>query len=248
VDEVLAVGDANFQKKCLGKMEAVGREGRTVLFVSHSMPTVLRLCRRVMLLENGKKVQAGTPHEVVSAYLKTGSGATGERVWNDPQTAPGDSVARLHAIRVRDADGQTTDSIDIHKPVTIEVDYWNHANKVKPSVNLHFYNDEGVCLFLSNDFNSPGWKHHRRKEGLVRSTCRIPGNFLAEGRVILRFVAVSSYNPTEVHALERDAVSFQVVDRSEGGGVRGDYVNEWPGVVRPMLEWSLNDDVAPAGS
>jgi lipopolysaccharide transport system ATP-binding protein len=244
VDEVLAVGDANFQKKCLGKMEAVGREGRTVLFVSHSMPTVLRLCRKAMLLENGKQVCAGTPHEVVSAYLQAGTGVTGERTWAGPDEGPGDEVARLQGIRVRDAEGVVVDSIDIRQPLTVEVDYWNHAENVKPSVNLHFYNDDGVCLFLTNDFNCPTWKTTRRKHGLVRSICRIPGNFLAEGRVIVRYAAVSSYNPTRVHALERDAVSFQVVDRSDGDGVRGEYSNEWPGVVRPMLEWALDDDIA----
>lgn len=242
VDEVLAVGDANFQKKCLGKMEAVGREGRTVLFVSHSMPTVLRLCRRAMLLENGKQVQAGGPHEVVSAYLNAGTGTTGERIWSDPKTAPGNNVARLRAVRVRNVEGQVVDSIDIRQSVWIEVDFWNGGTNVKPSVNLHFYNDDGVCLFVTNDFNSPLWKTTSRKNGVVRSSCRIPGNFLAEGRIILRFVAISSYNPTEVHAVERDAVSFQVVDRSEGDGVRGDFANEWPGVMRPMLEWTLSDD------
>jgi lipopolysaccharide transport system ATP-binding protein len=245
VDEVLAVGDANFQKKCLGKMEAVGREGRTVLFVSHSMPTVLRLCRKAMLLEHGKQVCAGTPHEVVSAYLMAGTGVTGERSWDDSKRGPGDEVARLQAVRVRDAEGRVVDSIDIRQPVTIEVDFWNHADNVKPSVNLHFYNDDGVCLFVTNDFNGVAWKEQQRKRGLVRSICRIPGNFLAEGRVIVRYVAVSSYNPTVIHAMDRDAVSFQVVDHSEGDGVRGEYSNEWPGVVRPMLEWTLDDDIRP---
>jgi lipopolysaccharide transport system ATP-binding protein len=241
VDEVLAVGDANFQKKCLGKMEAVGREGRTVLFVSHSMPTVLRLCRKAMLLENGKQVCAGAPADVVSAYLQAGSGATGERSWDDSKLRPGDDVAKLHAVRVRGPDGRVVDSIDIRHPVTIEVDFWNYSDTVKPSVNLHFYNDDGVCLFVTNDFNGAQWKANRRKKGLVRSVCRIPGNFLAEGRIIVRFLAISSYNPTKIHALERDAVSFQVVDRSEGDGVRGEYSNEWPGVVRPMFEWALDD-------
>jgi len=119
------------------------------------------------------------------------------------------------------------------------------AHDVRPSVNLHFYNDEGVCLFISNDFNNPAWKAAPRKQGLVRSTCRIPGNFLAEGRITV-LVAVSSYNPTAVHAMERDAVAFHIIDRSEGDGVRGPYAGEWPGAVRPMLEWKLEDDVPEA--
>ncbi len=242
IDEVLAVGDADFQKKCLGKMEEVGREGRTVLFVSHSMPTVLRLCKRAMLLEAGRYVRAGTPSEVVSAYLQAGTGALGERIWADPTRAPGDSVAKLHAVRVKDRDGKVVDTIEIRQPVSIEMEWWNHTLDVRVAANLHFYNDQGTCLFVTAEFTNKEWKSRQRGVGLVRSVCKIPGNFLSEGRVIVRFAAVSSYNPTVVHALERDAVSFQVVDKSEGDGVRGPYANDWPGVIRPMLEWEIADD------
>jgi lipopolysaccharide transport system ATP-binding protein len=243
VDEVLAVGDANCQKKCLGKMEQVGKEGRTVLFVSHSMPTVLRLCRRAILLENGRYSKTGTPQEVVSAYLAAGTGASGHRVWHDQKTAPGDHVAKLHAVRVRDESGEVVDSIDIRRRVCIEVDYWILDDSIATSANLHFYNDEGTCLFVSADFNAPTRNTLKRRRGLVRSRCWVPGNFFAEGRVIVRYAAVSSYNPTLVHALERDAVSFQIVDKSEGDGVRGPYANEWPGVLRPMLDWQLEDAI-----
>ncbi len=246
IDEVLAVGDANFQKKCLGKMEEVGNEGRTVLFVSHSMPTVLRLCKKAILLENGRYSQAGTPHEVIAAYLKAGTGATGERRWPDQESAPGDEVARLHSVRVLDHAGQVTDSIDIRQPVTIEVAYWLQVGGINTAANLHFYNDEGTCLFVSADFTRTD--ANMPSPGLVRSRCTIPGNTLAEGRVIVRYAAISSYNPTRVHAIETDAVSFQVVDKSEGDGVRGPYANDWPGVMRPMLTWTVEESGSPGGS
>ena len=92
---------------------------------------------------------------------------------------------------------------------------------------------------MSNDFNNPEWKNRERSRGLVRATCWIPGNFLAEGRLIV-WAAVSTYNPTVVHAQEQDAVAFHVVDRSAGDGVRGEYVGDWPGVVRPMLRWTVD--------
>jgi lipopolysaccharide transport system ATP-binding protein len=245
VDEVLAVGDADFQKKCLGKMEEVASRGRTVVFVSHSMPTVLRLCQRVILLEGGQVADQGTPHQVVAAYLRRGGTVGGaERIWRERESAPGDAVARLHAVRVRSKAG-VSDEIDIREAIEIDVEFWNDAHDVRPSVNLHFYNDEGAVLFVSNDFNAPDWKSTTRKRGLVRSTCRIPGNFLAEGRVTV-LVAVSSYNPTQVHALERDAVAFHIIDHSDGDGVRGPYGGEWPGVVRPMLDWRLEDEVSPS--
>jgi len=245
VDEVLAVGDANFQKKCLGKMDDVAREGRTVLFVSHSMPTILRLCKRALLLDHGRVVLSGLPSQVVSAYLHGGTGSLGERVWDSSETAPGDDIARLHAIRVRDTSGNVVDTIDIGSPILVELEYWNLDNRAKTSANIQFYNDDGVCLFLTTDVTNHEWKVRSRRLGLVRSTCRIPGHFFAEGRVILRSVAVCSYNPPVVHAFEKDAVSFQVVDRSEGDGVRGPYAGDWPGVLRPMLEWELQDELGP---
>ena len=103
-------------------------------------------------------------------------------------------------------------------------------------MNLHFTNEDGVMLFVTNDFNNRSWARTPRTPGVATVQCHIPANFLAEGRVFV-LAAISTYNPTMVHAIEHDAVSFQVVDRSSGDGVRGEFVNEWPGVVRPMFEW-----------
>ena len=238
VDEVLAVGDANFQKKCLGRMAEVGSTGRTVLFVSHNTQAVLRLCQRVILLDKGGLLEDGNPREVIAKYLNSGLGSGARRVWDNPEAAPGDEVIRLGSVSVRDNSREVTEEIDIRSPVTVEVEYWQLSNDDdnRPSVNLHFYNEEGLALFVSNDFNNKEWWRTPRKRGLVQSACTIPGNFLAEGRISV-MVAVSTYNPTRVHAMERDAVVFQVVDRTSGDGVRGEFVNEWPGVVRPMLEW-----------
>jgi lipopolysaccharide transport system ATP-binding protein len=240
VDEVLAVGDAQFQKKCLGRMAELGSSGRSVLFVSHSMPSVLRLCPRVILLDQGGVLADGPASEVVKVYLDAGLGSAAERTWASLDVAPGDDVARLRAVRVRTESGEVMEEIDIRRPVGVEVEYWHMSpdENLRPTVNLHFFNDEGVCLFLSNDFNNRSWWRTPRRQGVVTATCWIPGNFLAEGRITV-LAAVSTYNPTIVHAMEHDAVSFQVVDRSEGDGVRGEYVNDWPGVVRPMLDWAI---------
>jgi lipopolysaccharide transport system ATP-binding protein len=246
VDEVLAVGDAQFQKKCLGKMSEIGEGGRTILFVSHSMPAILRLCTRAILLDHGRVTAAGSSHEVVRRYLESGTGQTSSREWPDPGSAPGDDVARLKSVRVLPGGGGSADEIDIRRPIDVEVEYWTRApGNLKPSVNLHFYNDEGVCLFINNDWNDRRWWNSSRQPGVVRAVCHIPGNFLAEGRVLINAV-VSTYNPTMVHAQEREAVSFVIVDRSEGDGVRGVYVNEFPGVVRPMLDWDVEQVSTPA--
>ena len=237
IDEVLAVGDAKFQAKCLGKIEEIGHSGRTVMFVSHSMPSILRLCTRALLLDRGRVVNEGPSHEAVRLYLESELGTSTERQWRDPATAPGDDVARLRSVRVMPVGGGPANEVDIRQAIDIEVEFWTgRLAGLRPSANLAFYNDEGVCLFISNDWRGRDVLDVLDEPRIVRSTCRVPGNFLAEGRAIVT-VAVSTFNPTVAHALERDAVAFQVVDRSQGDGVRGDAANEWPGVVRPMLDW-----------
>jgi lipopolysaccharide transport system ATP-binding protein len=237
IDEVLAVGDANFQRKCIRKMEEVDSSGRTIVFVSHNASAVLRLCRRVILLEKGKVVADGPAAEVMRRYLDSGAGRSAERAWPDPAEAPGDMVAHLRSVRVLDARGNIVESSDIREPVTIEVEYEQLDARARPSVNLHFFNDEGVCLFISNDSVSAEWQATERGAGIIRSSCQIPGNFLAEGSVFVH-AALSTYNPIEVHAFEPDAVAFYIVDQMSGPTARGEYVNDLPGVVRPLLEWT----------
>ena len=248
VDEVLAVGDAGFQKRCLAKMEEAGSAGRTVVFVSHDMAAITRLCRRAVLLDQGKVVADGPAAEIVHRYLHGGAmhGAA-VREWPYPALGPGDDVARLRAVRVLDEEGRPAPEVDIRRPVRIEVDVWNLRPELRPSANLFLFNAEGTVLFVTNDFGTPEWRQGDRSRGLVRSTCNIPGNFLAEGLVTVQ-AAVSSYERVTVHAIERDAVAFTVVDRSEGDGVRGPFAGNWPGAVRPLLRWELRDDIARPGA
>jgi len=235
VDEVLAVGDAAFQKKCLGKMGDVAKEGRTVLFVSHNMAAVQRLCERVVLLNEGKIVVDGVAERVIAAYLQSGPDIPPERVWHDIYEAPGDDVIRLRAVRVRDKDGAVVERIDIRRPVGIEVEYWNLQADHGVSAVVHFWNEEGIHLFGSSDFN-----REPRPKGVVKCVCWIPGNFLAEGCIIAS-VFVVSFTPTLVYYAEaRDVVSFEVVDNSTGDGARGPTSGRWPGLVRPLLEWEVS--------
>lgn len=240
VDEVLAVGDANFQKKCLGKMEEIGDSGRTVIFVSHNMSTVLRLCKTVILMNRGQVLKMGTGKEITSDYLALGNekAIAAERVWATPEQAPGDTIARLRAARVLNARGEVSETIDIAQPMFIEIEYEFLGGNVDCVAAFHVVNEMGVTLFASGDFANPRWKATPRTPGVVRSTCQIPAHFFAEGRMAV-LVAVCSYNPDVVHALESDALAFVVVDQTEGTGVRGHAVSTWPGVVRPMLQWDV---------
>jgi lipopolysaccharide transport system ATP-binding protein len=236
VDEVLAVGDASFQRKCLDKMQEVSQHGRTVLFVSHNMPAITRLCGRTILLDEGKVISDGPSHHVVGMYLKSGLGTSASREWTDPARAPGNHLARLLAVRVRTEENETTDAVDIRKPVGIEMEYevLQPGHAMVP--NYHFFNEEGIYAFISGD-PDPLWQRKPRAVGRYVSTAWIPGNFLSEGTMIVG-VALSTLNPAVVHFYERDAVAFQVIDSLDGDSLRGDYAGAIPGVVRPLLKWT----------
>jgi lipopolysaccharide transport system ATP-binding protein len=236
VDEVLAVGDASFQRKCLDKMRDVGQHGRTVLFVSHNMPAITRLCDRTILLDEGRILKDGPSHQVVGTYLKSGLGTTAEREWDDMSKAPGNEVVRLRGVRVVAEDGQAIEAVDVRRAVGIEMEYEVLAPGHVLVPNYHFYNEEGVCVFVAADAD-PAWRRQPRPAGRFRSTAWIPGNLLAEGTLIVG-AAISTMDPVRIHFHERDVVAFQVVDSLEGDSARGDFAGHIPGAVRPMLRWT----------
>jgi lipopolysaccharide transport system ATP-binding protein len=240
VDEVLAVGDAKFQKKCLDKMQDVGEHGRTVLFVSHNMSAVTRLCQRAILLDDGQVVKDDRSDRVASFYLRSGLASPAAREWNDLSKAPGNELVRLCAVRVLNKASQISGTIDIREPIKIEIEYYNYANDRNPYANIQLFDENGICIFASGDFTNMSWRHQpRRFTGRVNSSCTIPGNFLSEGQVTV-LVALTTQNPSEMLAIEPDVVSFLVVDNSQGDGARGEYVGAFPGVVRPLLDWQVN--------
>ncbi len=238
VDEVLAVGDARFQKKCLNKMQDVGRQGRTILFVSHTMQAITRLCERVILLDEGKVLKDGPSHQVVSAYLSSGLGTTGAREWPDLTKAPGSEIARLRAVSVRSEDGRVIEAVDIRQPVRIEMEY----EVLKPGYllmpNFQFFNGEGVHIFSAHDIE-PAWRRRARPAGQYVSTVWIPGNLLSDGTILVG-VGLETVDPAILQFYEPDAIGFQVIESldSDGESARGDYGRRIGGVVRPLLKWS----------
>jgi lipopolysaccharide transport system ATP-binding protein len=248
VDEVLAVGDARFQRKCLDKMRTVGQQGRTVLFVSHNMPAITRLCPRTIMLSEGGVLEDGPSHLVVSTYLNSGLGTVAAREWADASAAPGNDIVRLRAVRVVTEAGATIEAVDIRKPVGIEVtfDVLRSGQLLVP--NMAFYNEESVLMFMAHD-TEPEWRGKPRAVGRYTSTAWVPGNFFAEGSITVD-VAVSSHIPSVmVHLHESDAVAFQVIDSLDGDSARGDFAGPIPGVVRPLLRWStgFREEATTAG-
>jgi lipopolysaccharide transport system ATP-binding protein len=237
VDEVLAVGDAAFRLKCLDKMEQIRKQGRTILFVSHNLDALTRMCGRVFLLDAGELVTSGSPHEVLPRYLASAYNLTAEKKWDGSGTAPGNDVVRLRSVRVCSEDGITIGAQDIRLPVAIEAEY----DVLQPGhilvPNYHFSNDEGVQLFVVQDVFSE-WRRQPRRVGRYTSTAWLPGNFFAEGRVTVD-IGISSHIPsTQIHVMKHHAVGFQVIDSHEADSARGDFKGEMPGVVRPLAEWT----------
>ncbi len=245
VDEVLAVGDAQFQKKCLDKMQDVGKQGRTVLFVSHNMPAVTRLCERTILLDQGQVIADGPAHSVVGLYLRSDQGTTAEREWPEISRAPGNDIVRLAAVRVRNHLGQVTDMIDIREPVSLEMEYQvlKPGSVLVPSFRL--FNEEGVFVFATFD-SDRNWQSKPRPAGRFVSQTVIPGNFLSEGSLMIA-AAITTLEPLIVHFHETEVVAFSVVDSLEGNSARGAYAGYMPGVVRPLLEWA-NRTISSEGS
>ncbi len=231
VDEVLAVGDAQFQKKCLGKMEDVSKGGRTVLFVSHQMSAVTRLCEKCLLLDRGNLKLDGDVYAVTNKYLQSDLGTSAERSWSDPKTAPGNDIVRLKAVRVV-SNGSITDTIDISHPATIEIEYWNYASDSQLICGLAFLNEQGVILFVSNDFS-----RQTKSLGIYKSMCAIPDNLLAEGQVKVLVQICNAQHLDEIYILEHDVIAFQVVDTKRLETLAEKWGGHIPGLIRPQLNW-----------
>jgi lipopolysaccharide transport system ATP-binding protein len=240
VDEVLAVGDLRFQQKCLNKMEEAGKKGRTVLFVSHNLQAINRLCERAILLEDGQITGDGPIKEVMNTYLKSDLGSKAVREWPDPDKAPTGPAARLCAVRVRDEGGLITENIDIDKPFTIEMEY----DVLRPGVVLlphfGFRNEQGQAVFVTVDID-PEWRRRPRPTGHYISTVRIPGNLLAEGMLFVN-CHLMTLNPDVKQFSENSAIAFNVVDNFDGNSARGDYARDMPGIVRPLLNWNTQSN------
>jgi lipopolysaccharide transport system ATP-binding protein len=237
VDEVLSVGDDEFQKKCVGKMGAIAAQGRTVLFVSHNLQAVTRLCSRVMLMEAGRKVLDTNPQDAVAAYLSTGVSGAAERVWPDPATAPGGDVVRLRAVRVVDENGASSDRMSTRTAFRIELEYdvVQPGYALRTNITAHHLT-EGIVAFSLFDLDRE-WRGKRRPAGRYRTSVFVPGDLLAEGQFsITATVALKASGV--VQFCEVGAVAFHIIDTLDGESARGDWGGSLGGALRPKLNWS----------
>lgn len=233
VDEVLAVGDISFQKKCLGAMDGVAKNGRTVLFVSHNMRAITRLCGRAFLFKNGILDAAGPAQDIVSRYISQVTGTGSCREWS-PENAPGTTQIRLLSVSVRDLSGKVTDTVSTQDEFSIQVEYEAFESLPPMRIVVKITTSDGIVVFLSRDNYKNGLEDNPRARGRYSSRCIIPARMLNGG---LYAVSVSAEIPfVKVLFFEENIVSFTVL-RGQGAG--GHYSEPWPGVICPDLQWHV---------
>jgi lipopolysaccharide transport system ATP-binding protein len=234
VDEVLAVGDAGFQKKCLGKMSEVASEGRTIIFVSHNMIAMRALCTRALWISEGRILEEGQPDQVISHYLPREAVTNHEAIWKDESVAPGDHRVRLRSARVIpqvEGDGLIT----VQTPIDVEFTYWNYVPNVILNVSLALYRSDQSCVFVSVSDYVP------RPAGVVRHAVQIPGDLLNAGSYYIDLYIVED---TTKIVLKQDRVAgFEIVE----GRAIGNWYGKHAGMVRPNLKWT-SEAIAPTGA
>jgi lipopolysaccharide transport system ATP-binding protein len=247
LDEVLAVGDSEFQKKCLGKMKDVAGQGRTVIFVSHNMAAVQSLCSSALMLKNGTISLKGSVADVTSHYLIAGVESTGYREWNDEDKAPGNERVRLKRVQVTAA-GRATADVMTNESCHVEIEYTNFCDGLALSASIHLLDKMGVEVLASANYPSVNlgcdlWAGRKFPVGTFRTICTLPANFLNEGCYSIRVALVSNYSMLEL--MTNEVLSFNTHDTGE---MRKEYVGHWIGCVRPKLDWKTQQIEAPDAS
>jgi lipopolysaccharide transport system ATP-binding protein len=233
VDEVLAVGDIAFQRKCLSKMRDVSRSGRTVLFVSHDMSAITRICSRAIALSKGEIIAEGETSEVVREYLSASWGLAAERVF---QQMPASEFVRLKKVRIVNENGETSGTFDIRKKIGIEATYEVLISGQILLPNYQVYNQGRVHIFTVQDVKSE-WSKRPKEKGEYVTTAWIPGNLMSEGSFFVN-VAVVTYLPKiNVHFNAVETVSFSIFDPMTGDTARGDFAGNMEGAVRPLVDF-----------
>ena len=236
VDEVLAVGDAEFQRKCLGKMGDVAQQGRTVLFVSHNMSSILRLTHEVIVLEKGHLALRAPSREAVDYYLSAGNSSEGERIWEEHEIPLSAAPFRPIALRLLDKAGKVVETIRSVEPFTVEMEYNLSAPLTGLRIGLYLNSARGdqVLTTFDTDDGARFEKYTSRPAGHYVSRCEFPKDFLNDGRYILGFNA-SSYRVRR-YFMDEQALTFNV---NTSGAPGMQWSEPRPGVLRPRLEWQI---------
>lgn len=227
IDEVLAVGDAEFQKKCLGKMRDVSESGRTLLFVSHNLTAIQALCNKSFYFEKGRLLDQGETSHIVTTYLSRVSQKQLERSWDTPDSAPGNDEIRVKSFRLVPEYLDNLSHIDVRTPMQVQFEFWNLVEDAQLNLSLHLYSYTGECIF------NVGTPSQAYGKGIMVGTLEIPGHFLNDGSYMISIMVVKDTSSV-IYNME-EALTFDIEDFRENVTWYG----KWPGYIRPQLNFTL---------
>jgi lipopolysaccharide transport system ATP-binding protein len=240
VDEVLAVGDVDFQKKCIGRMGEFANSGRAVLVVSHNMASIGSLCTKGIFLHAGKIMEQGAVAPIIQKYFAHNCADAGSIFWPDDETAPQTSSTRLISVRViQGSEEEANENPLINYPIDVEICYSNRVNGLKLYAAIWLKDQSGTLVFASMPFHGVSstideWHDKPCPIGFFRSTCTIPSNFLNDNTYYLTAIVGCKSKETPEILLE-DVIKIQCHD---GNVEKRSYNGAWKGVVtRPKLAW-----------
>ncbi|MDK1028778.1 MAG: ABC transporter ATP-binding protein [Anaerolineae bacterium] len=236
VDEVLAVGDAEFQKKCIGKMSDVAQQGSTVLFVSHNMSAILRLTEETIVLDKGKLLMRGPTQQAVDYYLSSGQSSSGERIWNADEIPPNAAPFRPIALRLKNKQGKVIETVRSIEPLMIELEYRLEAPLTGLRVGFYLSSMRGEYIITSfdTDDSQKYEQYGARSSGHYFSRCTLPADLFNEGRFSLGMNA-SSFGVRR-YFQDEQVLTFNV-DISGAPGTH--WAEPRQGLIRPRLDWEI---------
>ena len=227
VDEVLAVGDAEFQKKSLGKMRDNSASGRTIIFVSHNLTAVQALCNKTLYFEKGQLIEQGETNQVIASYLSKVSKTRLRRQWDTPEDGPGNDLVRIRRIELTPEYQDDLTHIDVRTPMKLRFEFWNLMDRANLNLSMHLNSLTGECIFNVGTQSRPYGK------GLIAGECTIPGYFLNDGSYTISVMVVKD-TVTPLYTME-EGITFDVEDYREGIAWYG----KWPGYVRPQFPFEI---------
>jgi lipopolysaccharide transport system ATP-binding protein len=227
VDEVLAVGDADFQKKSLGKMKEVAANNRTILFVSHNLTAVSNLCNKTLHLEKGKVKQFGETGEVINNYMANMQKNVFEQHFNHFSEAPGNEIVRLKSCSLTPNLLANQSYMDVRNSIALTIEFWNTVDNQNLNISLHVYASTGECIF---NISTPVGNFNA---GIVKATTEIPANFMNDGTYTISFMIVKDKSII-LHNFE-EVFNFEIADHR----MDTTWYGKWPGYVRPNFDFPI---------
>ena len=227
VDEVLAVGDAEFQRKCLGKMKDASTSGRTILFVSHNLTAVQGLCNKAMYMQKGRLLEMGETNQVLATYLSHVQKTALESWWNTPEEAPGNDKVRLKKVKLEPQFVGNQKFIDVRTAFRIHIEFWNFLENTNLNISLHLNSLTGECIF---NIGTPSLSFEK---GVVYANCEIPADFMNDGSYAISLMIVKDKS-TVMYNFE-EVLIFEIEDYRE----ETSWYGKWPGYVRPKIDFPI---------